>query len=215
MKTVATHPTLSVGCCAKRNEGLTLVEMMITMGIFSLMIMALVYAHIFGLKQDELVESKLGASDEARKGFELIARDIRSAKIWQVGNMVSGTFTNIPNGTLQRGNAIQVALTNNAYAVNICYYFTNLSGDYRLCRFHTGDGNSTVIASNLFNTNLFFTAEDYSGSNVYNDIVWHYVVHFTLQFQQYQYPKTQIGSGSNFLYNYYAIDFRFTPHAPH
>ena len=65
---------LTNGQCAEtrsslKTRALTLVEMMITMGVFGYVILALVYGQILGLRQDELVESKLGASDQARREF--------------------------------------------------------------------------------------------------------------------------------------------------
>jgi hypothetical protein len=190
-------------------SALTLVEMMVTMTIFILVIVAFLYVHMFGLRQDELVESKLGASDQSRKGFDRITRDIRSAKVWQIGSYSGGTFTALTNGASQQGNAIQLSFTNN-YAANTLYYFTAVGGDNKLCRFHTGDSSSSVIASNLINT-LTFTGEDYKGT-VMTDLQWRYIIHFILQFRQFQYPQTQVGT--NYLYDFYKIEFRVTPRAP-
>ena len=81
-----------------------MVEMMVTMAIFSLAILGVFYAHIFGLKQDRLISSKLGASDQSRRGFDTLTRDIRSAKIWAIGNGTATSFTPIPNGTLTTAN---------------------------------------------------------------------------------------------------------------
>jgi hypothetical protein len=190
-------------------SALTLVEMIITMSIFILVMVAFLYVHMFGLKQDELVESKLGASDQSRRGFDRITRDIRSAKVWQIGNVSGSIFTALTNGATQQGNAIQLSFTNN-YAANIRYYFTTVGGDNKLCRFHTGDSGATVIASNLINT-LTFTGEDYKGT-VMTDLQWRYIIHFILQFRQFQYPQTMVGT--NYLYDFYKMEFRVTPRAP-
>src|SRR5262245_27613680 len=93
--------------CKRRQGASTLAEMMVTMFIFMMAMMALIYTHIFGLKQDELVESKLGASDHARKGFGVMAREIRSAATHAVGNYSSGVFTEIGPGNMQVGNALR------------------------------------------------------------------------------------------------------------
>src|SRR4051794_8220843 len=107
-----------------RQRATTLPEMMVTMVIFMATVTALIYTHIFGLKQDELVESKLGASDHARKGFGVMARDIRSASTHAIGNYSAGNFVEIAPGVLQQGNAIRLCLGTNklAYTTNI-YYF--------------------------------------------------------------------------------------------
>ena len=189
-------------------HGLTLVELMVTVAVFSMAMLALISTHIFGLRQDELIQSKLGASDESRRGFDRITRDIRSAKIWRLGSFSGGTFTGLTNGAQQQGSALQLSYTN-SYSTNVTYYFTTVNGDNQLCRLHTGE-SSTVIASNLINT-LSFTAEDYRG-NVATDLQWRYVLHFILQFRQFQYPLTKVGPTN--LYDFYKMEFRVTPHAP-
>jgi hypothetical protein len=191
-------------------RALTLVEMMITMGVFGLVLIAVVYSHIFGLRQDQLVESKLGASETARRDFGQISRDIRSAKRWQVGNMSGTTFVDIADGVNQQGSALQLNLTTDTN-FSVLYYFGVSAGDNKLFRLHTGDVAPTVVASNLIDT-LTFTAEDYTGTNVITSLQWRYVIHFTLKFRQYQYPLTKVGT--NYLYDLYKIEFRLTPHAP-
>ena len=47
---------------------------------------------------------------------------IRSAKIWDIGNGDSTSFTAIPNGTTQQGNALKVSLTTDTNHF-IIYYF--------------------------------------------------------------------------------------------
>lgn len=195
------------GTRAEREQALTLVEMMVAMGVFTLVVAALVYAHMFGMSQDQLVQSKLGASQSSRSGFDKLARDIRSAKIWRVGNGNFSSFTADATNGLQQGNALQINITidTNTY---IRYYFDTSKGT--LLRMHSGDVAASVIASNLINT-LYFQAEDYLG-NVKSDLSYKYVIHTVLQFQQFQYPKTMVGPG--YYYDYYKMEFRVTPHCP-
>jgi hypothetical protein len=209
----------SKGQCAEGGDpvkmrALTLVEMMTTMAVFGYVVIALVYGQIFGLRQDELVESKLGASDQSRRDFGQIMRDMRSAQIWGVGNYSGGTFTPISNGSLQQGAAIQIFLVANN-TTNIVYYFdTSTPGNSKLMRIHTGDAGATTLASNLTNYYggaLTFTAEDFNGNPV-TDLLDRRVVHFTLGFLQYQYPLTMVGSG--YMYDFYKMEFRVTPHVP-
>jgi hypothetical protein len=183
--------------------------MMISMAVFGLAMMAFVYAYIFGMKEDQWVQSSLGASDESRRSFEKVARDIRCANSQAIGNYSGTTFTPIINGSLQQGNALQICLSTNT-SVNILYYFnTNSPGNWKLCRLHTGS-TMTVLASNLQNT-ATFTAEDYSGT-MQSNTMDRMIVHFTLDFLEYQYPKTLVGT--NYLYDRYVLDFRATPHVP-
>jgi len=188
-------------------SALTLVEMMFTLTIFSMMIVALVYTNIFGLRQDELVESMLGSSDSARRSLNDMVRDIHSAKIWRVGSGSFSTFSAVATNALQTGNALQLSLSydTNTY---IRYYFDTNAGN--LYRMHSGDTSGTLLASALTNT-MYFAAEDYTGT-VKSDITYRYLIHAALQYAEYQYPQTKVGS--NYLFSYYRMDFRATPHAP-
>jgi prepilin-type N-terminal cleavage/methylation domain-containing protein len=194
-------------------RGLTLIEMIITMAIFGFAMSAMLMAYLFGLKQDQLVQSKLGASDESRRSFERVARDIRCANNHAVGNYdtSSGTFTPIINGTNQVGNAIRIYMTATNASCIVYYFDTNSSpGNWTLNRFHTGDGGPALIASHLQNS-CTFSAEDYTGT-VQTTMLDKDVIHFTLDFVEYQYPLTKVGNG--FYYDRYVMDFRATPHVP-
>jgi len=204
--TLSRHPSAS-----SKTRGLTIIEMMITMGVFGFAMMAFLYAYIFGMKQDQLVQSKLGASDQSRRSFEKVARDIRCANSQAIGTYDGSTFTPNVNGTNLVGNAIRVFLnaTNNN---SIVYWFDTSggSGNYILYRYHTGDSGATVIASHLQNS-CTFSAEDYSGA-VQTAMLDKEVIHFTLDFCEFQYPLTKVGT--NLFYDRYVLDFRATPHVP-
>jgi prepilin-type N-terminal cleavage/methylation domain-containing protein len=192
-------------------RGLTIIEMIVTMAIFGFAMMAFMYAYIFGLKQDQLAQSKLGASDESRRSFERVARDIRCANSHAVGNYSGTTFTPILNGTNQVGNALRIYLSATNNNCIIYYFYTNSApGSWQLYRIHTGDSAATSIASNLQNT-ATFAAEDYRGV-VQQNMLNKDVIHFTLDFCEYQYPLTMVGT--QYLYDRYVLDFRSTPHVP-
>ncbi|HWD93595.1 MAG TPA: hypothetical protein VG938_14735 [Verrucomicrobiae bacterium] len=205
-----TTPSLKV---RRATQGLTLVETMTTMAVFSLMMLAMMYAYMFGMRQDQLVQSKLGSSDESRRSFERVARDIRCANSQAIGTYSGGTFTPTINGSTNgmTGNAVRIYLTatNNN---NIIYYFDTSGApvNIKLFRIHTGDTSPTCIASNLQNS-ASFTAENYAGVPR-TDMQDKYVIHFTLDFCEYQYPLTKVGAG--YYYNRYIMDFRATPHVP-
>lgn len=184
----------------------TLIEMVVTSAIFSMVVLATVYTQLFGLRQDELAQSKLGASDASRKGFGQLSLDVRSAKIWSVGNMSGSSFVDMADGSPQQGTAIQLCLTMNTnYYIN--YYFDTNKG--ALYRQHSGQ-SASLIATNLTGT-LYFQAEDYRGT-VQSTLSHKGVIHVMLQFAQYQYPKVIVGAG--YLYDYYKMEFRLTPHVP-
>jgi prepilin-type N-terminal cleavage/methylation domain-containing protein len=212
---IFTHQIRGLRKSLARKRGFTLVEMLITMGIFGFAMSAMLAAYIFGLKQDQLVQSKLGASDESRRSFEKVARDIRSANNHAVGNYVGGTnggFTPIGNSGSQVGNALQIHLTATPNAPSITYFFdtSGASGTWTLNRLHTGDAAPTVIASHLQNS-ATFSAENCAGATL-PSLSDKDVIHFTLDFCEYQYPLTKVGTG--YHYDRYVMDFRATPHVP-
>ena len=211
MHTNSHHSAFSSKSPAHR-RGLTLIEMLITMAIFTSALTCLMLAYLFGLHQDQLAQSKLGASEQSRRSFERVARDIRCANNHAVGNYSAGTFSPVINGTNQIvGNAIRIYLSA-TNSNNIIYYFdTNgVSGTWTLKRIHTGDAGPIVIATNLQNS-CTFSAEDYTGT-VQTSMLDKDVIHFTLDFCEYQYPLTKVGP--QYFYDRYVLDFRATPHVP-
>lgn len=186
---------------------MTLVEIVVALGIFSFVVIGLVYTHLYGLSQDQLVQSKLGASDQSRRGFDLLAVDVRSCKSWRIGNGNLSGFVPIPNGADQIGNALMIYPTTgtNAY---VMYYF-----DTARCELHRGKSGVTgakLIAQSLTNT-MYFRAENYRGQ-VQKDLSHKGVINVMMQFCQYQYPLTKVGPGH--YYDYYKMEFRLTSHVP-
>ena len=77
------------------------------------------------MRQDQLVNSKIGASELARLSFNDLANDIRAAKIWQIGNGNLSSFTGIPLGTNQQGNALKLSMTTDTNHYYLYYFDTN------------------------------------------------------------------------------------------
>src|SRR5215813_10061141 len=117
--------------------GLTMVEMMVTIAIFVMLVTAFISANIFGLRYDQLVCSKLGASEQSRRSFEKLTSDIRASKIWRIGSGTQTTFKPVSNASLMIGNALQLSLTTDTN-VYVRYWFdTNgptSQPNGRLCR---------------------------------------------------------------------------------
>jgi len=193
--------------------GYTLAEMLVTSAVFSLAISGFVYCQMFGMRQDQLVNSKIGASEQARMSFNDLTRDIRSAKVVQVGTFPSvpfanmSSFTVVPTGTMQKGNAIQLCMTTNTSSFWLYYFDTNAG---QLRRQHTGATANRLLAKYLTNT-MFFQAEGFDGT-VRTDNSHKEVIKVVMQFYQYQYPVTKIGPGC--YYDFYELQLRATPHAP-
>jgi Tfp pilus assembly protein PilW len=212
--TLTDHPARGL----RSQAGATLVEVMFASAILLLVIAAVLSAQLMGMRLTQLVESKAGASDSSRKILSQLPADIRSAKRWNIGNLSASTnFTSLADGSAQSGTALQLFPTTNFSTPYILYYFdlsdTNNSNG-RLMRTVNTNWNPVVLASNLINT-LYFIAEDYTGKTATNQgssSAYKNVIHTTLQYCQFQYPLTQVGS--NQLYDYYKMDFKATPHLP-
>lgn len=188
---------------------MTLVEMMTTMAIFSMVVLGFISLQIFGMRQDQLVQSKLGASDQSRKLLEKMGWEIRSAKMWEIGNVSGNSFVEVPDGQPQRGTGIRIFLTSatNNY---IQYYFN--TNTRTLLRFRTGVAGEALVAQDLTNS-MAFQAEDYRGTvQTAGDRMWRNCIRVILEFAQYQYPLTQVGPGK--LYDYYKMEYKVSPHCP-
>lgn len=194
---------------AGRRRGLSLTEMMIAMSIFSLLVLGLIGLHMFGLRQDQLVESKLGATDQSRRAFGMMLAEVRGAKIVRIGNGTENSFTAIAAGRPQQGTALQIHPSTDTN-VFIRYYFdTDMDQLRRVTSDVQGD---KLIAEHLdLTNNLCFWAEDFKGA-VVTDLTHNFVVRTRLEFVQYQFPLTKVGPG--YLYDYYKLDFRATRRLP-
>jgi hypothetical protein len=197
--------------------GLTMVEMMVTIAIFVMLVTAFISANIFGLRYDQLVCSKLGASEQSRRSFEKLTSDIRASKIWRIGSGSQTTFTPVSNMTLMIGNALQLSLTTDTNLFVRYYFDTNgptTQPNGRLCRI-TSAGEFLVCAQYLTNvsgTSMVFQAQNYSGVGALSDYQYKYVIDALMEFYQYQFPKTVVGPG--YYYDYYRIDLKAASHSP-
>jgi len=212
------HPAITA---SRPYRGFTLVEMMMAATVMTLFIIGgVMSANFLGLREDQLMESKAGANDTSRQLVNQMLYTIRSSKGYDIGNMSGGTnFIAITNGAYQ-GSAVKLYVVSMAtnQVINpgqyIVYYYdtsqvANLNG--LLWTFNSTNGlAASVVASNLIGSFLF-TSEDYFG-NTQNVRTEKGVIHTTLQFSEFLYPLTSVGSNS--LYSSYQIDCRATPHIP-
>lgn len=197
----------AVGMRKPREAGLTLPEMMVATAVFGFVIMGFIYCQLFGMRQDQLVNSKIGASEQARLSFNDLANDIRAAKIWAIGNGNLTSFSPIPNGTNQQGTAIRLSMTTDTNQFWLYYFDTNAC---KLFRAHSGSASTRMLAQYLTNT-MYFQAQRPNGV-IQTDLTHKGVIDVVMQFCQYQYPITRIGPG--YYYDYYKLELKVTPHAP-
>ncbi len=224
---------------ARGARGMTLVEIMTTSGLFTLVVAGLLTVNMFGLKQDELLNSQIGASDQARENFNLMLEEIRSGKQVLIGTGSSTNFNPITNaGAAQQGDTIEIWPSTNLNAVIYYYFFTNApasavpSNSLIRVAISTNSTNGTVTSTlttvatcianvtSQWQTNaLNFSALVLNGTNwvvLTNDPAtttnYNYIVTALLQFYQYQYPLTYVGT--NCLYDYYQINLQAARRAP-
>jgi Tfp pilus assembly protein PilW len=204
-----------------REAGMTLVEIVIALSLMLVVIGALVAANLIGFQENQYLVAKAGATNTSRNAVNRMLNDIRMAKGFAIGS-ISGTdftsFSPITSG-LYQGTALQLypilVSTNDAidYTKYILYAYdlsqTNVSNG-QLWRYVSTNQVSSVVASNLINT-FTFSSENYTGTNQYLP-TYKNVIHTTLQFCEFVYPKTMVGS--NQVFEYYRIDCRATPHLP-
>ncbi len=182
----------------------TLAEIMCAMALFILMVACVFSSHLMGLRMFNLTATKLAASSGARAAINHVRDDIRSGKILDVGNASDTTFTNIPGGNLQMGNALTIYPTTDTN--NWIRYWVNAT-DKKLKRKASGSTNVDVIANFLTNT-VAFRAEDYQGNTLANDQN-NRIVRMTLEFYQWEFPVAGIGA----YYDYYRLQTRMTRRA--
>jgi prepilin-type N-terminal cleavage/methylation domain-containing protein len=200
-------------------QAFTLPEMMVSVLIFSMLILATIGVWLFCLRWDQLVCSKLGASEKSRMSFDILTADIRAAKKWRIGNGSRTTWTELPNQTSLMGNAVQVyADANLTNCFTRYWYDSSASNNWKLNRITCTNGAMSatyqIIAQYLTNVTgngMKFRAEKYDGTQL-EDLQYKYVIATTMEFCQFQYPMTRVGPG--YYYNYYAIQFKLASHCP-
>jgi type II secretory pathway pseudopilin PulG len=212
----------------RRLSGMTLVEVMIAFTLMLLVLAAIVAANLIGLSENAYMSSKAGASNTSRMAVNTMLSDIRTAKGYEIGNLVGSDITSInpvTSGTIQgvavRLFPILISTSTNlsidytkyiqySYAASVLASNSITPTNDCLWRYVSTSGTETIVASNLINV-AGFLSENYTGVNQLCP-TYKGIVHTTLQFCEFQYPLTKVGS--NYLFDYYRIDCRATPHLP-
>jgi Tfp pilus assembly protein PilW len=203
-------------------SGMTLAEMMVSVSIYSLMFAGFISVILFAMKQDQLTNSKLGANDQSRENFSLLLDEIRASKNIQIGHGNYTNFVALTNGALQQGETLQIIPSTNLN-IYIYYVFDTNQGTLTRAAYNNGTVTTNLVASCLTNmtsqwltNSMTFRAMDYTGTtNLTVDPTnynFNYVVNILMQFYQYQYPLTTIGT--NCLYNYYQLTYSATRRSP-
>jgi hypothetical protein len=202
-------------------QAMTLAEMMTSMAIFSLIFGGLLSVTMFGMQQDQLVNSSLGADDQSRLTFNLMLDEIRSSKDIQIGTGDYNSFTAITNGQ-QQGPSLQIIPSTNLNCF-IYYWFDTNAGNLYRASYNNGTVSSNLVCNCLTNVtsqwitnSMVFRAMDYTGTtNLTVDPTnynYNYVVNVLLQFYMFRYPRTAVGP--NCAYDYYQLTYSATRRSP-
>jgi hypothetical protein len=191
----------------RREQALTLVELMITLGIFMFVVLGMTSLHLFGLRWNEMVKVKLSASEGARRAVSGLVTEIHGAGIVNIGSGDETGFTNAAFNTVQQGNAIEIYPVKTNSELFVRYYLD--AAGHQLKRLQFGAPEPTVIASSITN-DIVFTAEDFAGTILSNNFN-NRVIGVRLQFFQIDNPFVPIGRGHYF--DFYELQTRVTRRA--
>jgi prepilin-type N-terminal cleavage/methylation domain-containing protein len=164
--------------------GFTLPEVLIASTVLLLLVSGIVFANLFGLSMFRITETKLNATNEARKTLGRMANEIRTCKSTWIGNVTNGVFVALLDGETQQGSGLLIYPTTNA--ANYIVYFVNPS-DKTFRRTTSTPGNATALAGSITNS-VIFRAQDYLGKVLTNNQN-NRVIHLDLEFHQ---PKRQL-----------------------
>jgi hypothetical protein len=197
----------------EHRTGYTLVEMMITVTVFTFVVLAVLGLQIYGMRVYTLGATMLSATNGGRQTMNDLREHIRAGKIVLVGtyNGTNGAvFNEAPLGSLQEGNALEIEYTN-ALDTNYLIYFqdpatTNLWSFSN--SLSTAYVNSKAVPVAHYVTNYYcFFAENYQGT-VQTNYINNLVIHVMLQFYQWEFPIGIIGGSAANSYNYYSLNTR-------
>src|SRR5438552_2085198 len=132
----------------------------------------------------------IAITDIARSAVNRVSDEIRAAKMVEIGNGNSASFSVIADNLPQIGNALQVYASTNTNS--FVRYFMDPK-ESALKSMPSGSSAATVVASFVTNA-LVFRAEDFLG-NVLTNNQDNRVIKMTLEFYQLQYPIVRIGPG--------------------
>ncbi len=200
-----------------RTAGFTLVEIYVVSVIGTILVLAITAMQFFAAHVYTLAATKLTSTASGRKAMNDMRDAIRGADEVEVViyDPVSNTFTNLPEGTPQIGNAIAV-FTNNPNGQNTSFayiYFMNPQASNVCSVIYS---NNAVMPSTLvvnianFITNYYaFDAED-CFTNILTNYVNNRVIHIKFQYCQWEFPLAGV-AGQNAMYDYYQLQTRAIP----
>src|ERR1700761_3209722 len=98
----------------KSVRAFTLVEMMVSIAVYSLVVLVTVAMQIYAARVYTLAATKLTDTEQARTTMNDVRDQVRGARLFYVGNYVYNTgnplmdFSPMTNGDPQEGNALMI-----------------------------------------------------------------------------------------------------------
>jgi hypothetical protein len=214
----------------------TLVEMMISVTVILMTVIALVSAEIYGSRVYILAATKLAAVDGGRDTMDKIRQQVQSAigpinignYQWSYGSPTN--FQLIADGQVQVGNALRIQPgTNIIFSALSPYTLIFLQPGNGTTNFAVNNANGNLINTNsllmeTFDTNYnpiltntiatyitnqqVFAAVDFTGTNLLTSNAGNQLIQVTLFFSQWEYPIAIIGTNDLNAYNYFRLQSR-------
>ena len=200
----------------RRNvRGFTLVEMVITVGVFLFIFTGVMVAvQIFGLRIYTLAATKLVATAGGRQALNQIRDQIRQGKMVYVGNCsspINSSFALIGTTNSQQGNALIIYPTTNTTSYSI-YYLDTSTTTNRLIQFNVSNSVTTYtkMLAKYVTNQIVFDMEDWQTHIVTNEqsLDNRLLVRVTMQFSQWEYPLAFVGGVGLNAYDYYQLRTR-------
>ncbi len=176
MRFHVSHPRSSFRPPATPNEGFTLPELLISISVFSLLVMGIIFANLYGLSMFQITETTLNATDDARKTIGRMTDEIRVSNGVYIGNVQNGTNATLLDGEIQQGSSLLIS-----NSADYIIYFVNPSD--RSFRRTTSAPNSTTVMAEFVTNAVVFSAQDHLGTVLTNNQN-NRVIHLNLEFYQ-------------------------------
>ncbi len=185
-----------------RVAAMTLPEVMVTAGIFSLVMAGFITLHVFSIKMNRITAVKLGASDQAREILSLLFKQIREAADVRVGYGTATSFVEPTPGQLFQGNAIMIYPVKTNTNIWIRYYLETNAGCLKSVAHNRVQ---PIVHVEGITNHIVFRVEDFRGT-VLTNASDRRVIGVTLQFYKLVFPSAVFREGG--LYDFYQVRTR-------
>jgi Tfp pilus assembly protein PilV len=205
-------------------RGLTFVEMIIALTIFTVVILATIAIQIYASRVYTLAATTLNVAQQARATMNNVRDKVREARLVYVGNYtwVTGNpnvdFNVVTNGTAQQGNALMIYPTTATNSFSLIYLSSGNSSGFSTLTVNDVAVNTNYLVqltytngtmelsnniANFITNQVVFDAENFEGV-ILSTNQNNYLIHMRLCFAQSGFPMSAIGT------NYYQINTMIT-----